>query len=226
MVLRQSSCTSCWIASTFLGAEFMWRSPWPLIIFEWCSFSLEALMPLETFPYAHHIISKVLAPDLLSFTQNLTLALCSSITSMLKSQIWRHTWWQTLVLCNSQCSHSNATRHTEWHHSLLPSIAHAFTYCHWFAFYGTSPKTFLYTYISVTYYYALWGWLINWYWVLYCEHYKQNYILKLTWLGTLQFVGGGGLFNVTLFEELRVAVFSICSKQSFIAHIWSTGYIL
>jgi len=106
------------------------------------------LAPLmASFPYARLIISKVSAPDLPSFTQNLMFALCSSFTSMLKSQMWGHTWWQTLVLCNSQWSHSDATRHTEWRLSLLPSTAHAFTYCHRLAFYGTSLETFWYTYV-------------------------------------------------------------------------------
>jgi len=63
--------------------------------------------------------------------------------------MWSHTWRQTLVLCNSQCSHSDATRHTEWRCSLLPSTAHAFTYCHRFVFYGTSLETFWYTYVYI-----------------------------------------------------------------------------
>jgi hypothetical protein len=82
---------------------------------------------------------------LLSFTQNLMFALCSSFMSMLKSQMWRHTWWQTLVLCNSHCSHNDATWHAEWWCSLLPSTAHSFTYCHRLAVYGTSLETFWYT---------------------------------------------------------------------------------
>jgi hypothetical protein len=73
----------------------------------------------------------------------LMFALCSSFTSMLKSQAWRHTWWQTMVLCNFQCSHSDATWHTEWRRSLLANTAPAFTYCHRLVFYGTSLKTFL-----------------------------------------------------------------------------------
>ena len=51
-------------------------------------------------------------------------------------------------LRNSHCSHNDATRHTEWRRSLLPRTAHAFTYCHWLAFYGTSLETFWYTYVS------------------------------------------------------------------------------
>ena len=128
------------------------RSIWLLVIFEWCSTSLEARVPLKTSCTTHGLISiptsyysKVSAPDLPSFTQNLMFALCSSFTSMLKSQMWRHTWWQTLVLCNSQCSHSNTTWHTEWRRYLLPSTVQAFTYCHRLAFYGTSLETFWYT---------------------------------------------------------------------------------
>ena len=97
---------------------------------------------MVSFPYARLIIPKVPASDLTSFMQNLMFAVCSSVTCMLKSQMWRHTWWQKLVLCNSQSSHSDTTRHTEWRRSLLPSTAHAFTYCHWLAFYGTSLETF------------------------------------------------------------------------------------
>jgi len=100
---------------------------------------------MASFLYARCIVSKVSAPDLPSFTQNLVFALCSSFTSMLKSQMWRDTWWQTLVLCYSQCSHSDAARHAEWWRSLLPSIAHWFTYCHRLAVYGTSLETFWYT---------------------------------------------------------------------------------
>jgi len=78
---------------------------------------------------------------------NKQLFCLTAFTSMLKSQMWRYTWLQTLVLCNSQCSHSDATRHTEWRRSLLPSTAHAFTYCHRLAFYGTSFETFWYIYV-------------------------------------------------------------------------------
>jgi len=163
MVLRWSSCTSRRIVSTFLGVELVEGHPD-------LSLSSSDVLPLlkrvchlkhlaqhmASFPHAHRIISKVTAPDLLSFTQNLMFALCSSFTSMLKSQMWRHKWWQTLVLCNSQSSHSNATRHTEWRRSLLPSTAHAFTYCHQLAFYGISLKTFWYTYVHDE-------WKIIWY---------------------------------------------------------------
>ena len=54
-------------------------------------------------------------------------------------------WWQTLVLCNSQCSHSDATRHAEWWRSLLPSTAHLFMYCRRLAVYRTNLETFWYT---------------------------------------------------------------------------------
>jgi hypothetical protein len=49
------------------------------------------------------------------------------------------------VLCNSQCSHSDATRHAEWWRSLLPSTANSFMYCHRLAVYRTSLETFWYT---------------------------------------------------------------------------------
>jgi len=154
MVVRRSSCTSRRIVSTFLGVELVEGRPdlsssssdvLPLLKRACHSKHLARLM--ASFPYAHHIISKVSAPDLPSFTQNLMFALCSNFTSTLKSQMWRHAWWQTLVLCNSQCSHSDATRHTEWRRSLLPSTAHAFRYCHRLAVYGTSLETFWYTYV-------------------------------------------------------------------------------
>jgi hypothetical protein len=54
----------------------------------------------------------------------------------------------TLMLCNSQCSYSNATQHAEWWRSLLPSTAHSFMYCHQLAVYGTSLKTFWYTLVQ------------------------------------------------------------------------------
>jgi hypothetical protein len=75
----------------------------------------------------------------------LMFALCSSFMSMLKLQMWRHMWWQTLVLCNSQCSYSDATQRVDWWRSLLRSTAHSFTYCHRLAVYRTSLKTFWYT---------------------------------------------------------------------------------
>jgi hypothetical protein len=52
---------------------------------------------------------------------------------------------KTLVFCNSQCSHSDATRRTEWRRSLLSTTAHAFPYCHRLAFYVTNLETFWYT---------------------------------------------------------------------------------
>ena len=154
MVLRRSSCTSHRIVSTSLGVELVEVRPdlsssssevLPLLKRACHSKHLARLM--ASFPYARRIISKVSALELPSFTQNWMFAVCSNFTSMLKSQMWRHTWWQTLVLCSSQCSHSDATRHTEWRRSLLPSTAHAFTYCHRLAVYGTSHETFWYTYV-------------------------------------------------------------------------------
>jgi hypothetical protein len=147
---RRSLRISCRIVSTFLGVELVeGRSD--------LSLSLSDVLPLLkhachskhlAFPYARRIISKVSTPDLPSLTQNLKFATCSSFTSMLKSQTCSHRWWQTLVLCNSQRSHSNATWHTEWWCSLLPTTAHAFIYCHRLVFYRTSLKTFWYTYVT------------------------------------------------------------------------------
>jgi len=155
MVLRRSSCISRRIVSTFLGVELMEGHPdlsssssdvLPLSKRACHSKHLARLM--ASFLYACRIISKVSTPDLPSFTQNLMFALCSSFTSMLKSQMWRDTWWQILALCNSQCSHSDATWHAEWWRSLLPSTARSFTYCHRLAVYGTSLKTFWYTLVG------------------------------------------------------------------------------
>jgi hypothetical protein len=154
MVLRWSSCTSHRIVSTFLGAERVLDCPDllsslsdVLLLLKHVCHSKHLARLMAAFPYACCIISNVSAADLLSFTHNLMFALCSSFTSMLKSQMWRNMWWQTLVLCNSQCSHSDATRHTEWRRSLLPSTSHAFMYCHRLAFCGTSLETFWYTYV-------------------------------------------------------------------------------
>jgi len=58
------------------------------------------------------------------------------------------------VLCNSQCSHSHATRHAEWWCSLLPSTVHSFMYCHRLAVYGTSLETFWYTLVFSIHYSA------------------------------------------------------------------------
>jgi len=94
MVLRRSSCTSRRIVSTFLGVQLVEGRPdlsssssdvLPLLKSACHSKHLIRLMAL--FLYARHIISKASAPDLPSFTQNLMFALCSSFTSMLKSQM-------------------------------------------------------------------------------------------------------------------------------------------
>jgi hypothetical protein len=102
---------------------------------------LRAIRLMASFLYARRIISKVSAPDLPSFTQNLMSAVRSSFTSMLKSQMWRHTWWQVLVLCNSQCSHSDApcskSQHTHSHNAigwrsmeLVSKLFDTPSYCH------------------------------------------------------------------------------------------------
>ena len=154
MVLRRSSRTSRRIVSTFLSVELVEGRPdlssssrdvLPLLKLACHLKHLTQLM--ASFLYAHLIISKVSTLYLPSFTQNLMFAVCSNFTSMLKSQMWRHTWWQTLVLCNSQCSHCNATWHAEWRRSLLPSTVHSFTYCHRLVVYGISLETFWYTFV-------------------------------------------------------------------------------
>ena len=94
MVLRRSSCTGHRIVSTFLGVELVEGRPD-------LSSSSSDLLPLlnracnskhvarhmVSFPYARRIISKVSAPDLPSLTLSLMFALCSSFSSMLKSQM-------------------------------------------------------------------------------------------------------------------------------------------
>ena len=85
---------------------------------------------MASLPYACRNISKVSAPDLPSLTQNLILARCSIFTYMLKWQMWRHTWSQTLVLCNYQCWHSEATLQTKWRRCQLSIVAYTFTWCH------------------------------------------------------------------------------------------------
>jgi len=134
MVLRQSSCTSCRIVFTFLGVELVEgrldlssSSSDVLPLLKRACHSKHFARLMASLLYARRIISKVSAPDLPSFTQKLMFALCSSFTSLLKSQMWRHTWWQTFALCISQCSHSDATRHAEWWRSLLPTTVHSFT---------------------------------------------------------------------------------------------------
>jgi len=130
------------------------RLPWPLVVFERCSASLEAHVPLETPCTTHSLISICTSYHFKSLRSRFAkfhaeFDVCSLLQNHVhvKSQMWRHTWWQTLMLCISHCSHSDATQHTEWWRSLLPNIANAFTYCHWLAFYGTSLVTFWYTYI-------------------------------------------------------------------------------
>jgi hypothetical protein len=153
-VLRRSSCISRRIVSTFLGLELVEVRPdlsssssdvLPLLKRACHSKHLARLV--ASFLYVRRIISNVSAPDLPSFAQNLIFAVCSCFTSMLKSQMWRHTWWQTIVLCNSQSSHSDATHYAEWRFSLLPSTAQLFTYCHRLAVYETSLETFWYTFV-------------------------------------------------------------------------------
>jgi len=94
MVLRRSLCTSCRIVSTFLGVELVEGCPdlsssssdvLPLLKHACHLKHLARLMAL--FLYTRCIISNVSAPDLPSFTQNLMFALCSSFTSMPKSQM-------------------------------------------------------------------------------------------------------------------------------------------
>ena len=94
MVLRRSSCTSRQIVSTFLGVELVEGRPdlssssshiLPLLKRACHSKHLTRLV--ASFLYARRVISKVSVPDLPSFTQNLMFVLCSSFTSVLKSQM-------------------------------------------------------------------------------------------------------------------------------------------
>ena len=94
MVLRRTSCTSRRIVSTFLCVELVESRPdlsssstddVPFLKRACHSKHLARLM--ASFPYARRIISKVSAPDLPSFAQNLMFAVCCSFTSMLKSQM-------------------------------------------------------------------------------------------------------------------------------------------
>jgi hypothetical protein len=80
--------------STFLGVDLVKCRPelsssstdvLPLLKCACHSKHLARLM--ASFPYACRIISKGSAPDLPSLTQNLMFAVCSSFTSMLKSQM-------------------------------------------------------------------------------------------------------------------------------------------
>ena len=137
IVIRRSSCTSHRIVSTFVAVELVEARPdlsspssdvLPLL--KHACHSKHVARHMASLPYACRNISKVSAPDLPSLTQNLMLARCSIFTSMLKWQMWQHTWSQTLVLCNYQCSHSEATLHTEWWWYQLSIVAHTFTWCH------------------------------------------------------------------------------------------------
>ena len=94
IVLRQSSCRRHRIVSTFLGVELVEGCPdlsssssdvLPLL--KRMCHSKHVAGHMASFPYARRIISKVSAPDLPSLTQNLMFALCSSFSSMLKSQM-------------------------------------------------------------------------------------------------------------------------------------------
>jgi hypothetical protein len=131
-VSRRSSCISCRIVSTFWGFDLVEVRPdlspssdvLPLL--KHACYSKHVARLVASLPYARRNISKVSAPDLPSLTENLMLARCSSFTSMLKWQMWRHMWWQTLVLCNSQYSNSEATWHTEWRGCQLSIIANNF----------------------------------------------------------------------------------------------------
>jgi len=94
MVLRRSSCTSRRIVPTFLGFELVEvrrdlssSSSDVLPFLKRACHSKHRARLMASFPYARRIISKVSAPCLPSFTQNLMFALCSIFTSVLKSQM-------------------------------------------------------------------------------------------------------------------------------------------
>jgi hypothetical protein len=57
MVLQRFSCIICRTVSTYFGFWARGRSPWPLVVFEWCSGSIEARVPLETPRTTHGLIS-------------------------------------------------------------------------------------------------------------------------------------------------------------------------
>jgi hypothetical protein len=134
MFIRRFSCTSHWIVSTFVWIELVQghrdlssSSSDVLPLLKRACHSKHIARHVASLPYARRNISNVSAPGLPSLTQNLMFAHCSSFTSMLKWQMWRNRCWQTLVLCNSQCSHSEATWYTEWRRCQLSTIAHTFT---------------------------------------------------------------------------------------------------
>jgi hypothetical protein len=90
MVLQRSSCTRHRIVFTFLGVELVEGHPdlsssssdvLPLL--KRACHSKHVARHMASFPYARCIISKVSAQDLLSLTQNLMFALCSSFLSIL-----------------------------------------------------------------------------------------------------------------------------------------------
>ena len=94
IVLRRSSCTRHQIVSTFLGVQLMEGRPElsssysdVLPLLKRVCHSKHIARHMASFPYARRIISKVSAPDLPSLTQKLMFALCSSFSSMLKSQM-------------------------------------------------------------------------------------------------------------------------------------------
>jgi len=94
MVLQRSSCTRRRIVSTFLGVELVEVCPDlsssssdVLLLLKHVCHSKQLAQLMASFLHTRHIISKVSAPDLPSFTQKLMFALCSSFTSMLKSQM-------------------------------------------------------------------------------------------------------------------------------------------
>ena len=126
--------------------------PWSPIVFEWCSASWSTRATQNTshdsWPHFHmHVLSFQKSPLQICRVSR-RIDVCSMLQFHVHAEIANvKSHVVTLILCDPQCSHSETTRHTEWWRSLLPSTAHAFTYCHQLAVYGTSLKTFLYTYV-------------------------------------------------------------------------------
>jgi hypothetical protein len=155
---QQSSCISCRTVSTFLGFELMEGHPDLSSSSEWCSASLEVPVPLGTPCTTRSIISicklyhcKSLRSKFAEFHAEFDV--CSLLQFHVHAEIadvQAHVVTNTLVLYNFQCSQSDTTWHTEWRRSLLPTAAHAFTYCHRLVIYGTSLGTFWYTYVTLT----------------------------------------------------------------------------
>ena len=128
-------------------------SPWPLVVFEWCSASPEAFVPLEntlhdSWPHFRtHIVSFQMSPIQICRVSRRIWCLLSAPVS--------HPCWNCKceVTCGDKhwcCAIPNV--HTATPLGILSGdvpcsqAQRTFTYCHQLAFYGTSLETFWYTY--------------------------------------------------------------------------------